>query len=79
MPPKLTEEDAAILSEEEEERSKYTGIEDALALSMAQLHHPPLPPPGPPSLQTPPRPRRAARKEAEAWDPWPAPQPPALA
>jgi hypothetical protein len=68
MPPELTEEDAAILSEEEE-RSKYTGIEDAFALSMAQLHRPPLPPPGPPPLQTPPRPRRAARKEAEAGTP----------
>jgi hypothetical protein len=82
MPPELIEEEqlqvVCIFSLEEEKR-KYPGIEDALALFMSHLHSPPPPPRGPPPPEIPPRPRRSAWRNTEAWDPWPAPQPPALA
>jgi hypothetical protein len=65
IPPELTEKEeltAAVVISQEEERRAFPELADALALLVA-----PLPPPGPPSMQspcTPPaRPRREARAE----------------
>jgi hypothetical protein len=64
LPPELTEDEqlqvAVIVSAEEEKRA-FSGLEDALVLSVA-----PSPPPGLPSHTTP---RRAASNEV--WDVWP--------
>jgi hypothetical protein len=80
IPPEVTEEKllqvGVIVSAEQqlqEDRPWYPGIDDAMDMSMAQLHRPSPPPPGMPlsqaTLATPPWPRRTPRRE-EAWDLW---------
>jgi hypothetical protein len=78
LPPELTEDEklqVAVLVNAEEEKRAFPGLEDALFLSVA--------PPPPPRRQPPPSPPRAPprpghAKAAEAWDPWPEADAPAI-
>jgi hypothetical protein len=71
MSPKLTEEkllQVTVIVSVEKEKRRFLCIDDALALSMAQLYHPLWPPPGmPPPPPMSPRPRRTPRSNDEAW------------
>jgi hypothetical protein len=71
LPPELTKDEqlqVAIIVSVEEEKHAFSGLEDALALSVALS-----PPPGPPPHTTP---RRSVSNEV--WDVWPVVETPAL-